>query len=159
MVREAPGFKITLAESLDFDPPLVIEGAPALETGSSVVWFTYPGAWHDIGLFHLADGRFTGIYANILTPCIFDSRWDWQTTDLYLDLWIPAGGDPRDPIVLDLEEWDAARGRGDLTPEQATRARDEADRLLALARTGAWPPPEVFDWTLARAQSARNQGA
>ena len=85
VVLERDDVIVTLSETMEFDPPMRIESDIVLETGSSVVWFTYPGAWHDVGRFHLADGTFTGFYANVLTPPEIDGRV-WHTTDLYLDV-------------------------------------------------------------------------
>jgi predicted RNA-binding protein associated with RNAse of E/G family len=158
LVHDDGRVKITLARNLPFDPPLRIGGEVALEAGSDAVWFTFPGAWHDIGRFHRADGAFTGIYANILTPCVFQPGGDWETTDLFLDLWIPA--DAPDPLprpvprLLDAEELDAAEAAGHLSPRLAGRARAEARDLLERAAAGRWPPPEVNAWTLERARAA-----
>lgn len=148
LVHDGTDVKVTLAEGLDVDPPLRIHGRPVLERGSSAIWFTFPGAWHDIGRFYLADGKPTGLYANLITPCVFDTALDWQTTDLFLDLWIPEGGDPRTPHLLDADELDEAVLLGHLSLRLAETARQEADSLLRRAATGAWPPPVVGDWTL-----------
>ena len=83
---------VTLSQPLELSAPMSVDGAVMLEHGSVVLWFTFPGQGHDIGLFHSADGTLTGLYANILTPP--DMEGDvWHTTDLFLDLWWPAGGD------------------------------------------------------------------
>ena len=141
---------VTLAESMDFDPPMRVDGEVALEQGSSVVWFTFPGAWHDIGSFHRADGTFTGFYANVITPPEMEGNV-WRTTDLYLDVWLAADGTAR---LLDEDEFDEAVGRGLVDPETAAQARDEAARLLTEAESGSWPPPIVMEWTLERALGA-----
>ena len=107
--------------------PLRVEGRTILEPGSPVVWFTFPGRWHDIGLFALANGTPTGLYANILTPVEFISPHEWHTTDLCLDIWIPYGGRAR---LLDEDELQAAESAGLIARELAERAREEAGRLL-----------------------------
>ena len=147
VVLERDDVIVTLSEAMEFDPPMRIEGDIALETGSSVVWFTFPGAWHDVGRFHLADGTFTGCYANVHTPPEIDGRV-WHTTDLYLDVWVSADGTVR---LLDEDEFEEAVGRGLMDKDTARRARDEADMLLAQAREGSWPPAVVHEWTLERA--------
>lgn len=149
--------KVTLARDLPFDPPLVVNGEVALERGSDAVWFTFPGAWHDIGRFYGADGRLTGIYANVITPCLFEAGHVWHTTDLFVDLWVPARkGRPRpaEAALVDLDELAEAEARGDLSPDLARRARAEGARLLAAARDGRWPPPVVQAWTRERALGA-----
>ncbi|CAN5639566.1 hypothetical protein BH23GEM11_BH23GEM11_20500 [soil metagenome] len=160
LVHDDGRVKITLARNLPFDPPLQILGQVALERGSDAVWFTFPGAWHDIGRFHRADGSLAGIYANIITPCIFQPGGDWETTDLFLDLWIPArpthasppGSAPHPtPFLLDAEELDAAEAAGHLPPRLAQAARAEARDLVQRAAAGSWPPPIVDVWTRERA--------
>lgn len=138
---------VTVSDPLQLEKPLLVDGGPGLETGSIAVWFTFPGVWHDIGRFHLADGTFTGLYANVLTPPEIDGPI-WRTTDLWLDVWTPPGASAR---LLDLEEFDAGVSAGLIDDETATRARAEADRILERAATGEWPPPIVQEWTLERA--------
>ncbi len=149
LIWEDADVKITFSTDLSFEPPMRIDGDVVLETGSEVVWFTFPGAWHDVGLFHRADGTFTGTYANILTPCAFEEGGTWRTTDLFLDVW-------RDPTgrvqILDEEELEEAEARGWVTEEVARRARAEALALKQQAEAGLWPPPVVREWTLARAR-------
>jgi predicted RNA-binding protein associated with RNAse of E/G family len=149
LVHDDGQVKVTLARDLDFDPPLRIRGRVALESGSDAVWFTFPGAWHDIGRFHRADGSFTGLYANVITPCVFQPGGDWETTDLFLDLWIPDGG--AEPVILDEHELDEALAAGHLSTELGTRARWEIRSLLSGMEAGRWPPPVVKEWTRERA--------
>ena len=149
LIHDDGRVKVTLARNLLFDPPLRILDRIALESGSDAVWFTFPGAWHDIGRFHRADGTFTGIYANILTPCVFQPGGDWETTDLFLDLWIPAEGGPA--VILDEEELEDALAAGQLDSALGQRAREEIQRLQVGLEEGGWPPPVVEEWTRARA--------
>ena len=141
--------KITYAHDLKVDPPMRIAGAVVLETGSEVIWFTFPGAWHDIGLFHRADGSFSGTYANILTPCVFEEGGVWRTTDLFLDIWIDPSGDL---LVLDEDELEEAEAKGWVDLDTARRARDEITRLSEQAAAGLWPPAVVERWSLSRAR-------
>jgi hypothetical protein len=67
---------------------------------------------------------------------------------LFLDLWWPSDGEVE---LLDEDELQAALGKGIIDERIAWYARSEADRLLDLARKGAWPPPIVREWTLERA--------
>jgi predicted RNA-binding protein associated with RNAse of E/G family len=151
-VAREPGCIITLMEHTPLPGPMRIGGDVVLENGSPVVWFTFPGAWHDIGRFHDARGRFTGFYANVLTPVSGLDTNVWRTLDLFLDVWLPAdGGAVR---VLDDDELERAVTVGDVTAEQARRARREADTLAGAAARRAWPPPVVAAWTLERARVA-----
>lgn len=153
LVLDADDVKVTLAENMEFPAAKQIEGVTVLEPGSSVVWFTFPDCWHDIGRFHTADGLFTGIYANVLTPPVMDGS-DWVTTDLYLDVWLPPGGPA---VLLDQEELQEALREGMVDAEVAQRALTEATTIMELAATGDWPPPIVSEWTLERARSVRIQ--
>ena len=156
LVHDGSRVKISFAEGIDLDAPMLIDGEVVLERGSDVVWFTFPGEWHDIGRFHRHDGTLTGIYANILTPCVFEPGGEWHTTDLFLDLWIPAAEAGREaavPRLLDTEELAEAAHRGWITPATEARARREAERLLEGARAGEWPPPAVDEWTRERVLS------
>lgn len=137
---------VTISEPGAISAPVLVGGRPVLEPGSRAVWFTFPERWHDIGRFHLADGTFTGIYANILTPPRIEGNV-WHTTDLFLDLWIPSGGTV---MLLDDYELAEALTRAHIGKDLARRARDEASRLLDLAEEGSWPPPIVREWTLER---------
>jgi len=130
--------------------PLIVAGATVLEAASPAVWFTFPDAWHDIGRFHLPDGTFTGLYANMLTPVRVEGD-AWHTTDLFLDLFITPTGDTH---ILDRDELDRAEAAGWVEPALAARARSEAERLVRQARQGSWPPRVVMDWPLERAREA-----
>jgi predicted RNA-binding protein associated with RNAse of E/G family len=157
LLHDDPSVKITFARGLRRDPPLRIRGRIALEEGSDAVWFTFPGAWHDIGRFHRADGTLTGIYANIISPCRFGPGGVWETTDLFLDLWIPAdeegwaAGSSRGVILLDEEELEEAERERWVDGMTARRAREEAARLSDAAARGDWPPAIVHEWTRERA--------
>ncbi len=149
LIYEEEDVRVTYAHDLSFESPIRIAGAIVLETGSEVIWFTFPGAWHDIGIFHRADGSFTGTYANILTPCVFEEGGVWRTTDLFLDLWIDPTGDL---LTLDEDELQEAEENGWVDPDTARRAREEVSTLSAQAAAGLWPPEVVGKWTLARAR-------
>lgn len=149
-MHEAPDALVTWLPRAGVRRAMVVEGRTVLEPDSPVVWFTFPGARHDIGRFHTADGRFTGLYANILTPV--EMRDDeWRTTDLFLDVLLEPGRPPR---VLDRDELAEALAKGWIEPAKAAAAEREAARLVREARAGAWPPAIVAEWTLERASAA-----
>jgi hypothetical protein len=157
LVHEDAAVKVTFARGLEREDPLRIGGRIALEEGSDAVWFTFPEAWHDIGRFHRADGSLTGIYANVISPCRFGPGGIWETTDLFLDLWIPAAEGHEDSgpadaaILLDEEELEEAEREEWVDRATARRARAEAGRLLEAAAAGRWPPAVVHEWTRERA--------
>ena len=149
LLWDAPDVKITLAEDVPFDPPIRILGKVALEKGSAAVWFTFPERWHDIGRFHRADGTFTGIYANILTPPVIRPGGIWETTDLFLDVWVDVQGRLS---VLDEDQFRDAVARGWITSNDAEMAEREVERIRRGHEAGEWPPDVVETWTLERAR-------
>lgn len=150
VLEDAGDYVVTYLPAADLPKPVMAGGRVVLEPGAPVVWITYRGRWHDVGRFHLADGTFTGMYANVLTPVAMDgARWD--TTDLCLDVWLGADGHAE---VLDEDELRAAEAAGWVDAETAARARTEAAALLEGAVSGEWPPREVHEWTLERAREA-----
>ena len=156
LLLDHPEVKITYQPSTPVSGPVEVDGAVILEPGSPVVWFTFPDTWHDIGRFHTADGAFTGIYANVLSPCRLHGPDDpaplrWETTDLFLDVWVGRGARPR---ILDQEDLEAAVRSGAVSPEVAARARREADDLVSGWEEGRWPPSRVESWTLERARES-----
>lgn len=150
VVLERADVLVTVTDPLALARPVRLGGRVVLERGARAVWFTFPGAWHDVGRFHLADGTFTGYYGNILTPPVFEGR-DWWTTDLFLDVWVPASPGPVE--LLDEAELASAVAEGHVDGPTAEQARAEAERLLRLAATGLWPPRVAREWTLARIES------
>ena len=48
LVHDGPDVKVTLAPAVARAQPIRIDGRVVLEDGSPVVWFTFPGRWHDI---------------------------------------------------------------------------------------------------------------
>jgi predicted RNA-binding protein associated with RNAse of E/G family len=148
LVHDTSDLKVTFAPSVVRPGPLRIDGRTVLENGSPVVWFTFPGAWHDIGRFHTADGVFTGFYANILTPVELGPGHVWDTTDLFLDLWLDNSG----VRVLDENDFDDAIARGWIDEATVRRARTEIERLRSAAQSGVWPAAAVNEWTLERAR-------
>lgn len=149
VIAWTPDCVVTLLDAARLSRPMRIDGALALEAGSPIVWFTFPGAWHDIGRFHTADGAPTGLYANVLTPVAFEAPDRWRTTDLFLDVWRDARGAVQ---LLDEDELAAALGAGWIDDATAAAARAEAARILDGAERGTWPPPIVDAWTLERAR-------
>lgn len=148
---------VTFMPNTPLARPVRVNGTTVLEDGSPVIWFTYPGRMHDVGCFHDARGRFTGWYANVLTPVQFRSPLEWETTDLFLDVWLDPGGEA---VLLDRDELDAALASGAIGAAQAAAAVGEAERLLAAAARGDFPPAEARAWTLPRVHAALGtQGA
>jgi predicted RNA-binding protein associated with RNAse of E/G family len=150
VVAETASYVVTLLEAAQLEKPVGVAGRVVLEPGAPVVWLTYPGRWHDLGRFHLADGTFTGVYANVLTPVRQEGRV-WRTTDLCLDVWRGADGAL---ALLDEDELEVALAAGWMDGATGSRARAEAAALLRAERRGEWPPAEAAEWTLEHARAA-----
>jgi predicted RNA-binding protein associated with RNAse of E/G family len=150
LVHDAPDVKVTLTAAVKLIRPMVVGGRVVSEHGASIVWFSFPGLWHDIGRFHLADGTFTGLYANTLTPVEMSAGHVWESTDLFLDLWT----DERGAFVLDEDELEEALARGWIDAATAARARGEVERILTERDHGRWPPAIVGEWPLERARQS-----
>ena len=142
-----PDVVITFQPRTPIAAPIVVDDLTILEPRSPVIWFTFPGKWHDIGLFFRTNGAFTGTYANVLTPVDFIDARTWATTDLCLDVWVPRWGPVR---TLDEDELEEAEEAGRIDGALAERARSEARSLVHAHRANAWPPPEIGEWSLAR---------
>jgi predicted RNA-binding protein associated with RNAse of E/G family len=150
LVYESAQVRITLLEHAPRSEPLRARDQTLLDPGAPVVWFTFPGLWHDIGRFHLGDGTFTGFYCDVLRPVEFSDRLTWYATDLFLDLWL-GSGDAFE--VLDAEELDEAVARGALSQADQRMAWAEVERLRVAWQAGSWPPPSVYEWTLERVRT------
>lgn len=150
LVYEDAQVVISLLESAAIARPIAIAGELVVEPGAPLLWFTFPGEWFDVGRFHRLDGRCTGLYADIVEPVQRLGPHEWRAVDLFLDLWLDARGGA--PLLLDEDELEEALERGWIGAATAAAARREAERLLALAAQGAWPPPIVREWTLERAR-------
>lgn len=142
-----PDVVITFQPRTPIAAPIVVDDLTILEPRSPVIWFTFPGKWHDIGLFFRTNGAFTGTYANVLTPVDFIDARTWATTDLCLDVWVPRWGPVR---TLDEDELEEAEEAGRIDGALAERARSEARSLVHAHRANAWPPSEIGEWSLAR---------
>jgi uncharacterized protein len=138
---------VTIMRATPLPKAMIVNERVVFEPGAPAVWFTFPNAHYDIGRFHTADGAFTGIYANILTPVEFISPTEWRTTDLFVDVWVDSDGTVQ---VLDEDELNDAVARGWVTATEAEEARATAYRLANEYREGTWPPPVVYDWPLER---------
>jgi predicted RNA-binding protein associated with RNAse of E/G family len=151
---------VTFMPAAGVERPTTVDGRVVLENASPVVWFTFPGARHDIGRFHTADGAFTGCYANILTPVRIGRARDgvevWHTTDLFVDVFVDPNGTVH---LLDEDELQDAAARGWIDRSTAAAALEEAIRLAREAQAGRWPPRVVSEWPLERARDAATPAA
>ena len=153
LVADEGDYVVTFLPSASIPKPMLVRGEVVLEPGSPVVWFTYPGRRYDAGRFHRADGTFTGMYANLLTPVEMNGS-EWETTDLCLDVWAGADGTVE---ILDEDEFVEAVQRGWIDSPTAEATRAQAETLAADARQGTWPPAHIHHWTLERVRTTLEQ--
>lgn len=76
-------------------------------------------------------GRLVESYFDITLENDFSNPDDPSFLDLYLDVAIPAGGEP---ILLDADELAAALSAHEITPTQAALAEDTAKKIVAWYR-------------------------
>lgn len=153
LVVDRPEYKITLHEHPPINETLYVGGQPIFEPGAPIVWFVFPGAWYDLGRFHLKDGTFTGYYVNLITPVEITGD-AWKMFDLCLDLWVDPSGRY---WILDRDEFDEAVDRLWIDTATAQRTRQELDRIIAAVQTGRWPPDPVREHDLARVRELNRQ--
>jgi predicted RNA-binding protein associated with RNAse of E/G family len=136
LVVDGPDCKITLHEHTPLRESLHIGESHVYEPGAPLIWFVFPGAWHDVGRFHLCDGTFTGYYVNLITP-VEISGSVWTMYDLCLDLWVGPDGSFS---VLDRDEFDEAVDRKWIDTATAKRAESELERVIGEVEAKRWPP-------------------
>ncbi len=149
LVVDRADCKITLHDPATLDAELHVDDRLIYEPGAAIVWFVFPGAWYDVGRFHLSDGTFTGYYANLITPVEIKGHV-WTMHDLCLDLWVGPDGSFQ---VLDRDEFDEAVDQGWIDSATAHHARETLDRLTAAVREGRWPPAIVAAHDLRRVRA------
>lgn len=135
LLADGPRWKITL-QILDARfTPVRVDEATTLRPGSLLIWFLRPGQPFEIGAFYHGRGSFQGYYINLIRPPRLESP-PWIIEDLYLDVWLPEGGDG---VLLDEDELDAAVARGELSTEEAGEVRAVGARLLTRSRRRGRP--------------------
>ncbi len=127
--------KISLMLSGRDSTPLRI-GEVDLQAGGVILWFVFPGRPYEIASVYDPQGEHLGTYTNFIRPPKLETGV-WQMTDLYLDVWQPAGGSAR---LLDEADFEEALRDGVLEADEARGVRAEADAVLRAARGGRWPP-------------------
>lgn len=143
LLADGPDHKISLQVLGPGFAPVRIDADATLGPGALLVWYVWPGRPYEIGAFHDEDDSFLGHYVNVIRPPEIEPG-RWVIDDLFVDVWVPARGEP---VVLDLGELREALSRGWVTEEEATGARDLAETFLERIRVGRWPPRLLRRWT------------
>ncbi len=147
LVADEPDVKILLMADHRGEP-LMIDGKVAVEPGSALLWFVFPGAWHDIGRFHLADDTLTGWYTNLCTPVEMRGN-SWASTDLFLDHWMTPDGSQS---WLDEDELADAIGAGLVNQDAQAKIDEERRSIQARLDLAEWPPRVALDMDLHHAR-------
>lgn len=103
------------------------------------IWSVVLGEWHDLGRVYDFAGELVGYYCDIIRPAKRTAE-GLEIDDLFLDLWVFPD---RRYLALDEEEFSEARKQGWLDDSAAVRAREELESLIALAKSGHFPPAKV----------------
>lgn len=148
LVLDEPELKIMLMEGYDGEP-IRINDETVVEPGASLLWYVFPGAWHDVGRFHLADDTLTGWYTNFCTPIAMEGD-RWSSTDLFLDHWMTPEGRHS---WLDEEELAGAIASGLVSAEWQNALMQERAVVQSNLEVGAWPPPIALDFGLEEARA------
>ena len=151
VVRDEPELLATyLAEGTPFEFPPGPDGAPVGTAGErweghGVLMLQRPGEMHAIWVFWQGPHReFAGWYVNIQEP-FRRTATGFDTQDLELDIWIPAG---REWQLKDDELLDVRVREGRFTQDQARAAREEGKRITAELDAGRrWWDDAWAAWT------------
>jgi predicted RNA-binding protein associated with RNAse of E/G family len=148
LIVDEPELKIMLMEDYDGEP-IRINDETVVEPGASLLWYVLPGAWHDIGRFHLADDTLTGWYTNLCTPIEMEGE-TWSSTDLFLDHWMTPEGKHS---WLDEDELTGAIDAGLVSAEWQRSIEKERATIQSNLDVGAWPPPIALEFGLEEARA------
>ena len=135
LLADDPKWKITLQVLDARFKPVRIDEATTLRPGALLLWFLRPGQPFEVGAFYHGRGAFRGYYINLIRPPRLQSP-PWVIEDLYLDVWLPEGGDG---VLLDEDELEAAVARAELSAAEADEVREIGARLLARSRRRSRP--------------------
>jgi Protein of unknown function (DUF402) len=150
VVRDEPELLVTyLAEGTPFEFPPGPEVHPwagrAAWSGHGVLMLHRPDEMHAIWVFWDGPNRdFAGWYVNLQEPFRRTAE-GYDTQDLELDIWIPAGGtwQLKDSDLLDLRVQE-----GRFTQDQARAIRAEGDRVIAELEAGRrWWDERWAEWS------------
>lgn len=144
LLHDGEEVKISLLQRSGDAPALTVGAGTRIEGGASLLWFVFPGRGVEVGSFYDASGRHLGYYTNLIRRPDLEER-RWEITDLFLDVWQPAGDGLE---VLDRDELERAEERGWIAAGEAERVRRRTARIVEEARSGGWPPEPVRRWTL-----------
>ncbi len=152
LLHDGPACKISLMLP-GLDSPAVRIGEVEVPAGGAILWFVFPGRPYEIASVFDAEGKLMGHYTNLIRPPTL-APGEWRLTDLYLDVWQPAGGEAK---VLDEDQFEQALRDGRLDAGEAQRARGEAAAVLRNARARRWPPAIVVRHSLDAVSTLRFQ--
>jgi predicted RNA-binding protein associated with RNAse of E/G family len=138
VLYDGPNCKFSLLVHPEGEEPLNV-GEVRLEPGGALIWYLFPERPYEVAGVYDARGEFLGWYTNLLRPPEI-SEGRWELTDLFLDVWQPAGGEAK---LLDREDLASALDAGHISLEEARRVEAEAEAVLRAARAGRWPPTIV----------------
>lgn len=150
LVLDRPDVKVLLLDAYD-GAVLRLGETVMLDAGAPIVWYVFPGKWHDIGRFHRSDDRFTGWYTNLAKPVEMHDGV-WSAHDLFLDLWLSRDGGA---TWLDEDEFANAVRSGVIDSATKRRILNERAIIDLQVSRGAWPPAIARDIDLTQARALK----
>ena len=123
-------------------PARPLDEGVTLAPGMLLVWYLWPDRYWELGALHDRMGVFLGHYVNLIRPPRMGPE-RWVIEDLFLDIWVPAGGPPR---LLDEDELAAAVRDGWADAAEAEDLRRRAGDLVTRIESGDWPPRLARRW-------------
>ncbi|MFA4639521.1 DUF402 domain-containing protein [Pyrococcus kukulkanii] len=124
--------------------PLRVNGVDVIRNGYEMLYFAFPGKDFDILKVYTEEGKFIGLYVDVLDY----TKWDGETLemlDLFLDIFIFPSGEA---FLLDEDEIEMALNYGIISREKFLKAYRTANRILREIKSGEFPPRVVWEYSL-----------
>ncbi|ASJ16382.1 hypothetical protein A3L04_04485 [Thermococcus chitonophagus] len=124
--------------------PLKVNGVEVIRNGYEMLYFAFPGKDFDILKVYSEEGKFVGLYVDVLDY----TKWDGKTLemlDLFLDIFIFPSGKA---FLLDEDEIEMALNYGIISREKFLKAYRTANRILEEIKSGKFPPRVVWEYSL-----------
>jgi len=122
---------------------LIIGNKTVLEKGFSAIFFEFKRKYYGIAKIFNRNRELTGFYCNINTPI---KRFEngYQTTDLFLDLWVYPEG--KQYIILDEDEFEESVKKNWIDEKLAQKASKTLTQIIDMVKNDEFPPKSVKEY-------------
>lgn len=122
---------------------LILENKTVLRKGFDAIFFEFKREYYGIAKIYNRKKEFTGYYCNINTPV---KRFEngYQTTDLFLDLWVYPDG--KQYIILDEDEFEDALKENWIDEKLTQKAKRSLEQIINIVKNDKFPPKFVKDY-------------